>query len=354
MESESVKAIPNEVIKTDKPKCLFGEFAPPKDFKPLTALDKCEEENLEAIIEDLLFTNTYILLHGAKESFKSWLAAYIAICVAKGKPCFGKKVRKRGKVVYAYGEGAMKKRLKALCRGMGIRVPKNIYPYRLRTDLSAKDAQTDLLHHIPEGTVLIIIDNYEKYWWSSMEEKVVDSAIKFMQTIREHATVLLIQHHPKNAPKNATGHKLAIGSVRIVNAADSTFSLKLNKKIATCEIYHREAEAPTDLNFMLTKLHENAFKLDDMNALLALPAQQKVRDGCLRLVEDCLGENMRGMHSKTAIYKTFLKGRNISGLSADGFYNRIFPALVRERSLVEIEKGKYEFRSKRLPEASEK
>ncbi len=63
---------------------------------------------------------------------------------------------------------------------------------------------------------------------------------------------------------------------------------------------------------------------------------------------------MEGGYSKTAIYEMFLSKKGIQGLRADVWYKQIHPELTRLGWLVEVTRGKYEFRNVVLPEASGK
>jgi len=330
---------------------LFGDVVPPEEFKPLIPLIGCEDENMEPIIEDTLFYKTYALEHGLKESYKSWFAGYIALCVATGTPFFGRKILKPGIVVYVYGEGAMIKRFKSLCRGFDIEFPSTLYPYKYKDELSRREAIEDIKNHIPSGTVLIVFDNYEKFWSSHGEEKVVSPAVKFLQRISDFATVLLIQHQPKNASKGSAGHKNAIGLSRIVNAADTTFELKRSGATTTCKVYHREAEPPKDICFALKKLSEDSFILCTPGLADSLRESQSQKDGCFKKVIEALVKAITGNtpYTKTYIYEQYLKNGSIEGLSTSVFFNEIAPRLIDGGYLFEKTEGKYIF--KPLPEA---
>src|SRR3990167_6198967 len=89
---------------------LFGTFTPPKGWTPLVSLSRVKPKKAKPLVEGLLNCGDYLLISGVKNSEKSWIACYLAVCVATGKPFFGRKV-KRGKVVFAYGEGNIPLRL---------------------------------------------------------------------------------------------------------------------------------------------------------------------------------------------------------------------------------------------------
>jgi len=289
-----------------------------------------------------------VLLAGVKDTCKSWLAAYLAVCVSLGKPCFGRPV-KQGKVVYVYGEGAMKKRLKLLSKAMGCENNPNLFPYPLRADLATPAAQEDFCHHIPPETTLIVLDNYEKYWASDLDEKIVAAAMRFVTRIREYATVLLAQHEVKNQRKNAAKHALAKGLSNIVNAADGTLSLQKDKQgVVTCQVYHRESEPPDHpLKFRLMKLGDGSFTLkliSESSADSALSLVDEKSTGCLSKIRSILKATMREPLSRSAIYANHLKGQGLKGLSTSAFYDSYFPALVTEGFLEEVEEGSGNYR----------
>lgn len=320
---------------------LFGKFAPQKDFKPLIPLDQCKEEVLASIIENFLYENQYVVLSGDKDSYKSWLAAYIAVCVALGKDCFGR-TTKQGKVVYIYGEGNMKRRLKRMCLAFGENNPTDIYPYSLRGDLSDKKIQEDVKKHIPAETKLIIIDNYEKFWGSDTSDEEVNEAMVFIRDLREKATVILVQHNRKNKGRGNSNFNKTRGSGKIVNNADGQFSIDRNKDIVNCDIYIRETEPLEPICFRLLDKEDGSIICEEVKPL---DKDQEAKD-CLAAVRRLLKSNMNEPINKTSIYNNILKGKGIKGLSADYFFNIIFNQLKNEGSLCEVEDGKYKFVNK--------
>ncbi len=349
----------DQIIEIQKLKSLFGEFNPPKDFKPLIALGECEDESMDPIIEGGPFSNTYCLLHGLKETLKSWFSAYFAVCTASGHPFFGKKVLKPGGVVYVYGEGRMVWRLKAICRGLGISFPKDLYPFRLRADLSNKKEIDTFLKLIPEDVVLIIIDNFEKFWDSEMDEKIVTACTRLMRLLANVTTPFLIQHQPKNVSATGTGHKRAKGSGRLANAADSTIELNRAKNgTIWATFYHRDAERPQSINFRLRKLAEDSFRLEPLEGGKQYdegsgeePSEKTYRQILTRLKVSMKGEAL----SKSSIYEVRLKGHGIKGLSSKAYFDYFHDRLIEDGWIRETdEKGKFEFNDRQLLGTSEK
>ena len=176
----------------------FGTCQVVEGFQPLKSLNLCEDEVWVPIVDGMIFEKQFHLLHGQKNSLKSWLGGYIACCVSIGAPCFNRPAQ-QGVVVYAYGEGSMKKRLRRISKALGCEENVNLYPYQLRADLTNDASMADFKGHIPLGTKLIIIDNYEKYWMSDVDDKVVDRALRFIGDLKEKVAVILIQHDVKRA-----------------------------------------------------------------------------------------------------------------------------------------------------------
>ncbi len=336
MDKKSTSTTVTKIIES-----LFGPREVTLDFQPLLPLNECVEEVLEPLIKGLLYKNTYALLHGSKDTYKSWLAGYMACCIALGKPCFGFPVV-QGKVVYVYGEGNMKKRLKRLCKALGVDNPTNIYPYYLRTDLSDEENMENLKKFIPPGTALIVIDNYEKFWCSDVDDEIVSAAMDFMREIREKTTVLLVQHDVKNARKNASGHQKSKGSSKIVNNADSTIDLTKNEYgSVTLGRYLREEEETSPMIFRLVDLPD-----DGIICELVTEVIMKSKSGTDRLnkIKEVLKMGLKEPMNKTSIYEKILKGKGIDSLSAKNFYKIVFDELIKDGFLVELTDKKEVYR----------
>lgn len=346
----------SEAPDLEKIKSLFGEFNPPKNFKPLTPLGDCEDEPMEPIVEGFLFQKIYCLLHGLKETLKSWFSALLAVCVASGHPFFGRKILKPGSVVYVYGEGRMVWRLKALCRGLGIEFPKNLFPFKLRADLSNKKEIETFLTLIPKDIVLIIFDNFEKFWDSEMDEKIVAACTRLVRLLANVTTPFLIQHQPKNVSATGTGHKRAKGSSRLVNAADSTIELNRAKNgTIWATFYNRDAERPQSINFRLRKLAEDSFRLEVLDSGKQEESVEVPSERAYKQIVSHLRASMREKPlSKSAIYEAHLKGHGIKGLSSKAYFDYFHDRLVEDGWLVGTEGGKFEFNGRQLPEASQK
>ncbi len=94
---------------------LFGEFPAPKRIKLLSLPELYAKPDPEFLIEKILVVGTTALFTAKEESYKSFLATDMALCVATGKPWHGFRVLRQGTVVYIAAEGAsgLKRRVQA-------------------------------------------------------------------------------------------------------------------------------------------------------------------------------------------------------------------------------------------------
>jgi len=328
-------------------KCLF----PGLEYIPLLSLDECHPEESHPIIDGILYKNTFTLLHGFKETYKSWFAGYLAVCLSSGADFFGHNVVTSGKVLYVYGEGKMIRRLQYLCNGLGISFPRNLIPYKLSADLTQGDALKDLKSHMPNDIALIIIDNYEKFWWSNMDEKTVSNALQFMREVRELANVLLVQHQAKSAASRSSGHENAIGIVRMVNDADATIELKMDKRTrrVLTVVYHRDEDVGEEFRFILEKRAVDALILTRSEQL---SGQLENKDDSKRLIDEavqilsqCSGENL---YTKTYICNELLRPLKTKG---ERKYSDIWEGIVKLRIIKEVGN---KYRILPLPDTSQK
>lgn len=297
-------------------------------------LNECSEELQTPIIDNILYENTYLLLSGSKDSYKSWLAAYMAVCVATGEPFFNHSVMKTGKVVYVYGEGRMKKRLKSLAASIPNANLANIIPYALRSDLSIPENLQELKLHIPSDTLLIVFDNYEKYWASDTDEKIVISAMELMKDIRGKASVVLIQHFKKNGLRGSSNHAKSKGSSKIVNNADSSISVTKAGSIARGEIYHREQETQDPIVFQLTDLEDGSITLQRSEEGNYANFQISSPASCIEQIKAILKDKLKEPLNKTVIYERYLRGQGIRGLSTTSYHSRFFQQMVDSSFLI--------------------
>lgn len=77
---------------------------PKGKFHLMTAEDLLHLPPPEWLVESVIGKRNFVVIFGAPDSYKSFVALHIALCVATGMECFGRKV-KQGPVLYITGEG---------------------------------------------------------------------------------------------------------------------------------------------------------------------------------------------------------------------------------------------------------
>ncbi len=85
-------------------------------------------------IPDLVLAGVPNLLWAQGGTGKSWLAAWVAVCIATGTPWLGHAVRKGNVLYYDWEAGpeAFRRRIEKVARGLGVAVPPNLH-YRYCT-----------------------------------------------------------------------------------------------------------------------------------------------------------------------------------------------------------------------------
>lgn len=132
-------------------------------FKRLSLMPEPEPTNW--LIEGLWPDGSYGMWGGAEKSFKSYLTAYGALCIASGRPFFGRAV-KQGKVIVFTGEGSAElflKRAMKIASGMGLDLADADL---LVSDMAGSSRNQDFLDVVSaasEEATLILIDPWYVY-----------------------------------------------------------------------------------------------------------------------------------------------------------------------------------------------
>jgi hypothetical protein len=180
----------------------------PVNFSPLDTLGHVLEtgdEDIHWLVEGLATEGSVSFIAGPPKLGKSWLALYIAFCIAHGLPVLGKfKVERPRKVILVEEEDSalmVKLRFKAIARGLGLEVPpSDRLSFAIRRGFLVDNAEwRDWL--IAEtkrlGADLIIFDVLNKL--HSRDENVAYEAGKVIRDFegvrRATGAGLLILHH---------------------------------------------------------------------------------------------------------------------------------------------------------------
>lgn len=189
-------------------------------------------------IADFLLNNQTTLLVADGQAGKSYLALYLAVCVATGYPFLDShRIVRQGSVVYVdyeTDEEVQAERIYRICRGLGMhKVPENIFtcverrPIRLAAPVIRRIAEH-------EQAALVIVDSLGPACAGELEK--AQTALSTMQSISRlgECTKLVIAHLPK-ASRN-TGDRTAIGSIYFQNLARSAWSLERGEGTDPCVV----------------------------------------------------------------------------------------------------------------------
>lgn len=104
------------------------------------------------VIDGLITVGDKSVLAGPSQSGKSFLAIDMAMCIATGKPFFGRKIMTPGLVIYQAGEGGrgIKKRFRAWRQHFGIKKGQRVPVYILQSKVDIHSADGDTAKLIAE------------------------------------------------------------------------------------------------------------------------------------------------------------------------------------------------------------
>ena len=115
------------------------------------------------LVDGLLHRGTKMVLGGGSKSYKTWTLLNLAVCVATGKPWFGREVIATDQdVVFINFEVAHEfflQRVKTVCNSMGVEPPTNLKVWSLRGKCNDLTIILEALQErLTNGASLIVID----------------------------------------------------------------------------------------------------------------------------------------------------------------------------------------------------
>jgi len=179
----------------------------------LTPTELLNKPPQESLIEGVLYKRTFIDLLGAEDSFKSFTAVHMALCIATGLPFLGHAVAK-GPVVYIVGEGAdgFKRRVLAWSKAHDAELPNQFrtvdVPIELVSDASIADVLDAVAQDMPAPPVLIIVDTLSANFGDGQENSNDDMAhvvAAGRKITREIGAAFMVVHHPKDGTRKPRG-----------------------------------------------------------------------------------------------------------------------------------------------------
>jgi len=160
-------------------------------------------------VDKIISEGGITMIAGTKKSNKSFLALYIAVCVATGKSVLGKYEVKKGRVLYIdeeNGEVETKNRLKRVMAGLGVEycdmdflIYKNIKLEHRKNAVLRKKHQDFIKKYIRERKpVLIICDSMVRFMLGEENSSSdVREVFDFIKPFKGRTSWLLLHHTPK-------------------------------------------------------------------------------------------------------------------------------------------------------------
>jgi hypothetical protein len=193
----------------------------PRRIQLIKAQDLTDEP-ISWLVDTMMPARGLAALYGRPGSYKSFVALYMAGCIASGASCFGKSTI-QGEVVYIAGEGGagLKKRWDAL--RIKHSLPDNTQVHFVKAQLNLRSTQDDMLELIAvikEASVaprLIIVDTLARAFAGGDENSASDMGafISITGAIQEsmNCAMLIVHHSGKDEAKGMRGSSALLGAV---------------------------------------------------------------------------------------------------------------------------------------------
>jgi hypothetical protein len=202
---------------------VIGEEPKPRQRIELIPWDYLPDINVRWLIKDFLPYGGFAALYGKPGSYKSFVALYIAACVASEMPAFGRETT-QGDVIYIAGEGGagLKKRRDAFMREYALPPGTSVHFVRAQLNLrsSPEDANAviEAIRALDLKPALIIIDTLARAFAGGNENASEDMGAFIAQTSRLQEalggpTVLVVHHSGKDEARGMRGHSALLGAV---------------------------------------------------------------------------------------------------------------------------------------------
>jgi hypothetical protein len=237
----------------------------------------------EWVIKDVIPRADLIVIYGAPAAGKSFAALDMAMCIARGVPWRGKRV-KQGRVVYiaAEGAGGFRKRLRAYRLHHDLKGPLPFLVIQAAPNLMLKEDALELARSIlaAGGADFIVIDTLAQVTPGANENAGEDMGVllahcKGISVACRGAPVALIHHAGKDAAKGARGHS------SILAAADTMLRVERRAAGRLIEV-EKQKDGEDGISFAFDLEIVRIGEDDDrdpitscvVRELQALPAQQ--------------------------------------------------------------------------------
>ncbi|WP_041399059.1 AAA family ATPase [Sphaerobacter thermophilus] len=180
------------------------------------------------IVEGLIPAGRITSLFADGGTGKSYLALYVAVCVALGRPVFNRAVI-QGPVLFVDAEldaEEFVRRAYEVARGLGLeRPPEGLFYHRIAGSLADPLVMADVEAVVEKVTpVLVVLDSVMAAAFGADLERAPDTTATF-KSVERWGTVLALDHVPKPAPGANLSQLRAYGSVFKYNLSRSVLQL---------------------------------------------------------------------------------------------------------------------------------
>jgi len=181
-----------------------------------------QDQEVRWLVRDVIPSGGFVALFGKPGTYKSFVALYLAGCIASGREAFGKETEKTA-VVYIAGEGGfgMGRRMRALRELHDIPDDAPIYFLRRQINLrSSLEDATKLVAAVKALNVdvgLIVIDTLARAFAGGNENASEDMGA-FMAIVAEiqrllSCAALVVHHSGKDEARGMRGHSSLFGAI---------------------------------------------------------------------------------------------------------------------------------------------
>jgi RecA-family ATPase len=181
-----------------------------------------QDQEVRWLVRDVIPSGGFVALFGKPGTYKSFVALYLAGCIASGREAFGKETEKTA-VVYIAGEGGfgMGRRMRALRELHDIPESAQIYFLRrqinLRSSLEDATKLVDAIRALNVDVGLVVIDTLARAFAGGNENASEDMGA-FMAIVAEvqrllGCAALIVHHSGKDEARGMRGHSSLFGAI---------------------------------------------------------------------------------------------------------------------------------------------
>lgn len=243
-------------------------------------------------VGDHFTEKSLVVLFGASESFKSFIAIDMGLCIATGKPYLDRHEVKQGKVLYICSEGhtGLKRRVKAWAKHHNKPFPNNFVIAPQSFDLRSN---TDQAYEILKQSIaklgttpdLIVVDTMARNLGGGdvCSSKEVQQFVGVLDYLRQYSTVMVVHH------TGWTETERVKGATNLKDSADTCILVKRDGEIADL-IFDKQKDAESrNYRVIAERVELDLINgIPDTSLVIEYTEQDEKKAKIIQLVEDIL------------------------------------------------------------------